>query len=104
MKKYALPFLLGFFVSILVTAITLSMESWAPSVYGGLESVGDYQFKPWVFSAPAIAALFITAIAHPKFRNMRAFTALFAGGLFSILAGVAMLLVLAAGSLPNMRY
>jgi hypothetical protein len=104
MKKLILSFFIGFFTQILFAIITISMESWAPFVYRWLESILDFQLKPWIFFVPGVVALLLISIGFSKFRNMRALIALFAGCFFAILIGGAVIFVLAMASLPNMRY
>ena len=104
MKKYRLSFFLGFMSTIVVTAITLTMDSWAPTGYRWIESIGNFQLKPWIFFAPAVACLAIIALAFQRFRNPRDFSALLAGSIASVVVGGLALLALIALSLPNMRY
>lgn len=105
MKNYAFPFFLGFVSSIIVTAVTLSMSAWAPTVFKWMESSGSFQFKPWIFFAPAFVLLCIFALVFQRLANWPAFSALLAGGLFSVVVGAVVLLVFVQRFLPGpMRY
>jgi hypothetical protein len=106
MQKYIFPFLLGFILFSLVTMLTLSMAYWAPSAYGWIESVGDFQLRPWIFFAPAIALLAILTMVFQRLRSFGEFFALLAGAISSGGFGLAIFLILMTHfyALPSMRY
>jgi hypothetical protein len=104
MKPFLRTFLVGAGVSVAATAITLTMDSWAPPAYRWLESIGGFAYKPWIFFAPGLVALLVAAAAVPRYRNRKSLAALLLGGIVTILVAGAALMVLIMTSLPNMHY
>ena len=104
MKKFIRTLVLGGVITIAVGSATFSMESWVPGFYRALESVGDFQYKPWIFFVPAICALILIAAMFPQYRNIKSVAALLLGGLFVTAIGVVAIFSLAMSGLPNMRY
>jgi hypothetical protein len=104
MKLFARSALLGAFTTVVVTATTLSLEAWAPKVLKALESIGSYHYKPWIYFAPAICALVLTAVAIPKYRSKVSIMGLIFGGVVVSAIGAAAFFIAVMSALPDMRY
>jgi hypothetical protein len=102
--RFVRTLLAGAALSVAATLATFSMEAWAPAAFRALESVGNFQYKPWIFFTPALFCVVLAAVAVRPYRNPASFTALFLGALVAAVVGGAAIVVLAAASLPGMRY
>jgi hypothetical protein len=97
-------FLVGIGLSLLAIPLLIGLDVVAPAFMHWLESLDDYQLKPWIYLAPLGLILAAVPILRPNYRNARALAGLVAGTLFLAIVAVGLLVFLASAGLPNMRY
>jgi hypothetical protein len=104
MKSFFLTSLLGAAIIFVSTVLVFSMEFWAPVAFKMIESIGNYQLKPWVFFLPGFFVNLFVIIINPRYRNKKSILALFLGGAFLAIILVLLLFILAYFAMPNIRY
>lgn len=97
-------FVLALGLSLLAVPLVFFLGAVAPGFLNWLEALDDFKLKPWIDLAPLGLMLASVPILRPNYRNAKAVAGLVAGAIVMGVLAVGILMVLAAGSLPNMRY
>lgn len=97
-------FLLGAVLSVLDIPLLIGLIVVAPDFMNWLESLDNFQLKPWIYLAPLSLIFVAVPILRPNYRNAKALVGLVAGALVMGAVAVVAMVFLAAAGMPNMRY
>ena len=97
-------FVLAAGLSLLAIPLSFCLDAVAPGFVHWLEAIDDFKLKPWIDLAPLCLILAGVPLLRPNYRNAKAVAGLVAGALAMGVVAVGVLMVLAAGAMPNMRY